>query len=281
MLLDDTSILAEISRNNLVSNSLASQVESCAYRLRVGAVFEPKTGNYHDTPPAVPGHGTPKCFFLGPGQCIVIKTRETVHMTADLCGYYHPLNSLAWKGVMLLNASIIEPCYSGPLSCFLVNFSHEEVEIHPGMDIAKISFHELVAEPAKKVPYHVSAEKYDRDLSLSARRFNLSFLGIDEIAEKAAEKAQASVNSSIKFGGIMIAILLLFAQIEPLMSKWLWEGSGVATVSTRMDEVKLAKDLEILKLQQQGAADRMTDRAELAKLTEQVKQLQEKVSNPK
>ena len=281
MLLDDTSILAEISRNNLVADSLASQVESCAYRLRVGKVFEPKTGNYHDTPPSVPGHGTPKCFFLGPGQCIVIKTHETVNMTVDLCGYYHPLNSLAWKGVMLLNASIIEPLYSGPLSCFLVNFSHEEVEIHPGMDIAKISFHELVDEPAKKEPYAVTSDQYDRDLSLSARRFNLSFLGIDEIAEKAAEKAQASVNSSIKFGGIMIAVLLLFAQIEPLMSKWLWEGSGVATVSTRMDEVKLAKDLEILKLQQQSAADRIADRAELAKLTEQVKQLQEKVATPK
>ncbi len=275
MLIDDVTLGGLIKGQGLITDADVKQIEPCAYRLRVGSVFQPKTGIHLEKPASVDGRGAPKCFFIGPGQCLVVKTRETVKMPTDLCGYYHPLNSLAQRGIMLINASLVEPCYEGALSCFLVNFSQEEVEVHPDMDIAKISFHQLKQGTSQTTPVVIDNAKYEINLSNSARRFNESFLGIDQVADKAVEKATEATRKSVIFGGIAIALLLLFAQLEPLVSKWLWEGHGFATASARLDAVRQSREIDLARLQEQAAADRLTDRTEMNKVREELAALKQ------
>jgi deoxycytidine triphosphate deaminase len=221
-MLSDTDINARIVSHGLLKNHDLTKLHNSAYSLRVGSVFLPKTG-FHELEPQVSGRGKRDYWILGPSECLIIQTKEELCLDNSLSAYYAPLNRLAQKGVMLLNASVVEPGYSGPLSCFLVNFSAQDVEISKDQEIAKITFHRLDSPVTSFQPSTIDSVKYGVELSKSARGFHETFLDMSGVESRAKVAATESARSQIFWSGIMIGLLLLFSQLEPFLSKYVSE----------------------------------------------------------
>lgn len=240
-MLNDQEIISRIRRDGLLENHTAENVQNCAYSLRAGSAFEPGTG--HERTLEKGEHH----WNIGPNEVLIVKTRERVKIAPDLCGSYTPLHTLASKGLMLINASIVEPQYHGNLSCFVVNFSSRPVALAPGDKVAKLTLHELNAAPSYPKPFAVDEAKYDRSLADQASAFSRSFLDVASISDAAAEKARGALRSVVIGGGVFIGILLLWASLEPVLSKWLWEVTGVTSATQRVRDAELNSEMQALK----------------------------------
>lgn len=275
-MLTDTEIARYISSSKLIENFKQENLHNSTYTLCVGSVFHPKSGDEEENPVAASG-AIKKFWTIGPTECLIIKTKEKLNIPRDICAYYAPLNRLAQRGVMLLNASVVEPGYSGYLSCFLVNFSSSEVEIPKDHEIAKITFHKLDGVITNYKPLNIADDKYGFDLSVSATKFENSFLGLKAIEERAKKAATESVSSSVKWGTIFIGFLLLFAQLEPLISKYLWGNLGVITTTRRIDENNLKTQIDLTEKKLSTINQELKSAEDLSKLQMQMKAMQEKL----
>ena len=171
-------------------------------------------------------------------------TREIVKMPARLWASYGPLNRHARRGVMLLNPAIVEPCYEGPLSCFLLNFSSKRVQIARGEPISKILFHELNGAPSKPAPERLDDAKYKVELSKAATLFHRSFLDVTGIEDRAASKARRGLKGWAIGSGVFLAFLVLFSTTEPLTSRFLLERTGIVTTTQRTADARLLEAIE-------------------------------------
>ena len=66
-------------------------------------------------PPVVRPQMRDVAWAIKPTETLVVMTTEAVNIPDDLMATYGQLNRLAQHGVSLINSSIIEPGYSGPL----------------------------------------------------------------------------------------------------------------------------------------------------------------------
>ena len=150
---------------------------------------------------------------------------EIINLPDYLCADYSIKNSLAQQGLMLLNASIILPGYKGNLSCFLVNFSDKTIKLAKDESIARIIFCKI-SKPDKVSPLEITSQKYQANLEKSATLFSSTFLNINEIESRIEKKVYENTNnqitSGVRWGGGIIAILLLFSTLQPLITKWIW-----------------------------------------------------------
>ena len=243
MILNDSDIHALCASHQLLADYDPQHVRNCAYVLRASRVFRPETGE-EEVLGALQGSGKQVVWEIGPSETLVIRTRERVKVPADTCAIYAPLFRLAKQGIMLLNASIVEPGYEGPLSCFLANFSAQRVTLRQDGPIAKILFQKLTDPPAALKPEVVEEKSYQEDLAEYAKRFHRSFMDVTGIEARAAERAKKELRGWVVGGGLLIAFLLIWASIEPLLSKWVWEKHGIMSTTQRVEDVKLLKDLE-------------------------------------
>jgi deoxycytidine triphosphate deaminase len=247
MVLNDTEIQQRINSAQLLSSHDPGKIRNCGYTLRAGKVFQPKTGE--EILLNVTANNTRAVVWeIGASETLIVRTKEKVKMSNDLCATYAPLYHLSSLGVMLLNASIVEPGYEGPLSCFLVNFSSERISLEPDAEVAKIMFHRLSAPPGSLKPMTIEDQKYEAGLAVYAKKFHKSFMDITGVEDRAVEKAREAVKKWVVFGGALVAFLLLWATLEPLLSKWLWEKTGIYTTTQRVEDTKLLKDLEAAQL---------------------------------
>lgn len=277
-MLSDRNIDALIKNSNLITNHNPANLHNSGYSLRVGSVFQPDTG-VEEIKPNSGGWGTRDFWIIGPTECLIIKTAEKLNIPDGYSAYYAPLNRLAQKGIMLLNASVVEPGYSGPLSCFLVNFSSQDVEIIKDEDIAKITFHKLDDLVQNFIPKIIDDKKYGIELSKSARLFEKTFLGVSGIEEKACKAATKSVNKSLLFGGLILTFLLVFSQLEPIVSKYLWQSLGVITTSRRVDESNLKFELESSQKELIELRLKIKETDEIADLKESIRLMKIKVDS--
>src|SRR4051794_37267725 len=152
MVLSDHEIKSRIAKEKLLELHDPERIKYCGYELTLGSVIEPHTGEMVSLTGGPHGwvrtmrnwvkgsSNATKCFVLEPSDTMIIVTREILNMPGDLCAMYGQLNRLANRGLMILNTSVVEPGYSGPLSCVLVNFSSQRLALVPGESIAKLNF---------------------------------------------------------------------------------------------------------------------------------------------
>jgi deoxycytidine triphosphate deaminase len=273
MVLSDADILTRIAADQLLSDHVPGNVRNCAYTLRAGKIFLPETGEEDvlNAPAVARRHHV---WQIGPSEVLVVRTRERVRMPDDLCATYAPLYRLSRQGVMLLNASLVEPGYDGPLSCFLVNFSSQTITIGPNDPIAKITFVRLSRPPATLRPETFADGDYESGLSASAKKFHRSFMDVASIADHAADKATKSTYGAIRFGGIVVALLLFWAQLEPLFSSWLRKIPGwPMTTTERAADAHVKLEIES-KLKELGYAQKSLQlEAELQRLKAELEDL--------
>ncbi|HEY0071746.1 MAG TPA: hypothetical protein VGE04_17420, partial [Chloroflexia bacterium] len=167
MILIDSEIEARITSDQLISDHDPENIRNCGYILRAGKVFHVETGEEDELKTAT-NQSKKRVWEIGPSEILVMRTREKVKMPNDLCATYAPLFRLSSQGVMLLNASIVEPAYAGYLSCFLVNFSSERISLNPNNPIAKIIFHKLSTVPTHPEIEIISDEDYETNLAKMA-----------------------------------------------------------------------------------------------------------------
>lgn len=235
MVIGDDEIRNRITSSQLLEGYDNGNIENGTYTLRAGHFIKPESGEEIDFATANTGlrkHG----WTIGPTEVIVIMTSEVVKIPSDLCAIYAPLNRLSRQGLMLINASLIEPGYNGPLSCFLINTGSKAVFLKPGEPISKIMFLQLQLSGAAPTSKVVGRDEYRRTLAGAALNFQSSFLDVSGIEERAAKKAKEDVRNSVRFAVVVLGALVLFGTLEPLFSKLLYDKTGIASVSQRTED---------------------------------------------
>lgn len=127
-------------------------------------------------------------YLVQPGAMVWIRVRESVAMPNDACGLWLQTNTLSRKGLLLINTSLVEPGYCGPLSCHFVNFGKIAVEIYAETALAKLLILKLdvaAAEPFEKAPV-----RYDEMIAGLAAQSAKSFLQVSEISARFEESRQ-------------------------------------------------------------------------------------------
>ncbi len=269
MVLSNQEILSKISYEQLVEHADFRNVKNCSYTMRIGEIYEPESGCQIDLDQVISDENQVSKkrlnYIIRPAEILVIKTLERVHIPLDLCASYTALHSLASQGLQLINSSMIEPGYTGNLSCFIVNFSNEEVSFDKNNDIVKIVFYKLSSEPVT-TEFHsqlretIEDVKYSNFISRRAIKFNRTFLDIKSVEERAAERAFQSIQKGIRFGGIVVALLLFWATLEPIFNKWIYNSSfeeNVVNKGVLLDKInhlqfenmELKQQLNTLKLE--------------------------------
>jgi hypothetical protein len=120
-------------------------------------------------------------------------------MPRNICGFWLQTNALAREGLMIVNLSVVDPGYEGPLSCNFVNFGRSPVIIGPETILAKMLFITTDADVEK--PYNQVPKNYDFVLRKYAVQAPKSFMQVTELSaqvESSREKAHELLESMKK-----------------------------------------------------------------------------------
>jgi len=248
MILTDREIKTRIQKDAILEFHDPARIKYCGYELTLGKVISPSTGRLQwveDRPKrSLRNLMTAKnCYVIEPSEMLIIVTKELVKMPSDLCATYGQLNRLANHGLMILNTSIVEPGYWGPLSCVLVNFSSQRQALATGESIAKLNFQTLSGTPDSVFPDSFDHVSYERLASKNATSLPKSLLDIASVEERVTEKVGAAIKKSVAFGGLIILFLLLWAQLEGFLSHWIYDRTGIMTTTKQVElQLKAVQD---------------------------------------
>lgn len=256
-MLGNTTIRNLVQQSNLIENFDEECLRNSSYRLRVGKLIKPGGTNVLDFEEQVESQGwfgkfwkkiaesipldkTSKGFKivndryeLKPNELVIFQTREKIRMPLNLSASYAALDSIAKQGILLINASMVEPGYEGYLSGVLLNFSSRSFFISPNMEIVKISFSEVTGEVMDKL--HERIDDYTGQLQIKAQNYTQTFLNIDRIEKDVISKTANRVRKNFVFGGLVLLFLLAFCTIEPVLYKYIWHDSWVPLNSTQIE----------------------------------------------
>lgn len=180
-ILSDATIQDRMKRNELVLGGAENRAIHCSYEFRAGKIFP---GGADGPVFAIDwtGEADGQRYLVKPGELVWIRSREQVSLPKDVCGIWIQTNTLSRKGLLLINCSLVEPGYTGHLSCNFVNFGREPVSLFPDGAIAKLLFVNLDREC--KLPFEGKLDNYDRMISEIARQGPSSFLQIADMSTR-------------------------------------------------------------------------------------------------
>lgn len=234
MILGISSLQREIN-DGLINHYDPRCVKNSSYKVRINKLIKPETGEVIDLQSV-------DSFCLEPSEIILFESIEEIRLPYNITASYSALYSVASEGILLINSSMIEPGYSGLLSGVLLNFSSKKFVITKGREIAKLNFYQT-DEPndANCIPETIISDEYLKTLIYkSVNNYHKTFLNISGIEKKIESNIFKTVKRSIVLGGIIISLLILFATLEPLFSRWIWEKTGLPTKS---EQVEIEKNL--------------------------------------
>lgn len=276
-MLGNVQIRQLVENNQLISGFDESCLRHCSYRLRIGKLIQPGGAILYDSeaPQAIklnwiqkgakwlldrlfPNNigGTQKgfkvinsCYELRPNELILFQTKEKVHIPMNLSASYYALDSIAKQGLLLINASMVESGYEGYLSGVLLNFSSKSYLIKPDMQIAKICFYQVEGNVENKNLAESVGDQYTEILQNKAQIYTTSFLDVEKIKEDVINQTASRVSRNLKFGGLLLALILAFCTIEPVLYKYIWYDSWTPVNSTYIEaerSLQYQKQMEII-----------------------------------
>ncbi len=282
MVLSDTEIRKRIKDETNPEEKLLREyddknIKHCGYELRLGKIVSPKTGKIGSFA-AQPGWlhkkflSATKCLVLNPSEMVLVITKEVIHLPPNLCATYGQLNRLANQGLMILNTSIVEPGYDGPLSCVLVNFSSQQHALSPNEPIAKVNFHQVDGTPTV-LQTKILPENYEEAASKNATALPKSLLDVAGVEERVAEKVGSAIRKSVTFGGLIIAILLIWSQLEGVFSSWIYQRTGIMSNATQTQK---QTELTLKQIQLDYQKANLDLQSKISHLEDEVKQAKKK-----
>jgi len=236
MILTNAEIINYLRNTNLIVFHSPECIKNCSYKVRIGQIIEPQSGNILK----LNGEG----YLLKPSEVIMIKSKEKFNIPDELTASYTASFSISSKGILLINASMIEPGYSGYLSAVLLNFSAQPISISLDQQIAKVNFFKLDQSSVPMIPEIIDDIKYINNLKENATRYHKSFLNVLGLEKSILDKVFQKTRSLLTASGVIIFMLILFATIEPFTSKWIWEKTGVSTTTERSNLELVLKELK-------------------------------------
>jgi deoxycytidine triphosphate deaminase len=256
MILSDAEIKKRVKSDKLLEFHDPDRIKYCGCELTLGKAVAPSTGEVLSLKEKSRNWlsnvlSTSKCFVIEPSQTMILVTRETLNMPTDLCATYGQLNRLANVGLIILNTSIVEPGYSGPLSCILVNFSSQKHALAPGDSIAKVNFHTVEGTPDKLFEKTFTPDAYEQLVSKNSISLPKSLLDISGVEDRVTEKVGTVVKKSLVIGSVAIAILLLWSQMEGFLSEWIYKRTGLMDTRVQVEKA-VEKQMDDRLKQQQG-----------------------------
>jgi deoxycytidine triphosphate deaminase len=247
-----------------------ASLRNASYQIHADRAFSPESGIE-----LLLGGNQPGFWTIAPAQALVIKTLEHVRMPPNLMGMYTQLNRWATKGLSLMNASLIEPRYEGPLSCQLVNFSRLPISIERGAVISKMTFHSLRDLPLSQTTAQIVQDAdYDTGLSISAAAQPASFLDIANMEQRTRNQVRSMVWEALGIPAAVLGGLILIAAVEPWAMNFVTTHNGMSIDSSTKEVAALHEELKDMQDFTKLQADQAALRASVDTLTRSVNQLQ-------
>ena len=192
--LSDDEIRDLIARSHLISDPIDGRIVSCSYEFRPGLVVS--TGRDVDERCVrdwTGQTGSSDVYSIKPDELVWIRTLEKVQMPDDICAFWWQTNRLSRQGLMLVNMSMVEPGYQGPLACLFVNFGNTPVVIDPSSAVAKLVFNRLGTPSSRPLEIHSDDTAYDREIVRAAMRTPITFLDIGNIEVNLERKKNEAI----------------------------------------------------------------------------------------
>jgi deoxycytidine triphosphate deaminase len=170
----------------LIDNGVADNAKEAGYEFLPGKLFptgEAKEGKPIDWTDKTKIAAGPDQYAIKRGELLMVRTKESVKMPRNMCGFWYPLDRNSRQGLLLVNMSVVPPGYSGFLTCTFVNFGNRNLILRPHQPIARLVFVKLDTNSVKD-GVTVNATDYDQKMSDAASNAPSTFLAI---AERAAE----------------------------------------------------------------------------------------------
>lgn len=288
MIIGKTELKRLVQNRQLISVFDDNCLSYCSYKLRIGKIVLPESGlvlkeklRFESlgkikkillyiakciTPDEVKKpindavNSVANTFVLKPRQIALFETAEIIKMPNNISGIYTALNTVAQKGILLINASIVEPHYHGPLSGILVNISSHDFVLSSDMQIAKICFNKVNEDViiSENVDNEIEEVDYIKRLSHVAKeKYSDSFLDINSIMNEIEGRFARQLRKGIYFSGTIIAILLFIATFEPYIYNHVWGRVSVSewqemrkideTDSLKKKIINLEKEIHLIK----------------------------------
>lgn len=180
-ILSDGEIREFIAKNELIIDGEIENARQCAYHCFPGKVFHsgPEGAVVDWSKP-----DAPEFVKIRPGAMVWIRTRVVVNMPSDICAFWWQTNTLSRKGLMLVNMSMIEPGYHGPLACLFVNFGKTPIILYPDTNMAKLVFMRLSKPADTPLGLNLTVDKYDKAVHDAATEGPESFLQVAEFSKQ-------------------------------------------------------------------------------------------------
>lgn len=231
-ILSDTAIKERIRNDGLIANGDPDAGRQCSYRFTASKIYhggsEGLVVDFEDD-----DHD-----LIQPGEFVWVRMKELVKLPNDLCAFWWQTNKLSRKGLLLMNMSVVEPGYEGPLSCLFINFSKEPVLVTPGMALTKLVFLKMdqaTTRSAGKVGTTPEAiRRYDASVHVDAiqrpsRFFRMQELidglqgdfnqFVDSKKQEFRRDIPKAIRASSIWAGGALAILLLISTVSPWVQK--------------------------------------------------------------
>lgn len=173
----------------------------------------------------IPHGGIPSdksTFLLAPGGMVRVISAEDLRLPDTITGHVLLKNQLCTQGVLAISIGVVDPGFVGPISSTLINFGRETCEVKKGDPFLRVSFFRCPqSERAKNSQKHTREGYLQRVRQEVLAYSGPTFLNMDAMTTKAAEKAFTSFKEGVIGGatvfGIVLALLAIFA---PLGASW-------------------------------------------------------------
>ena len=276
-ILSDRTIKERIAKNELIPGGDPDSATHCSYEFAAAQML--RGGRPRALP--ISKRGT----VIEPAQLVWIRAREEISVPANMVGLWIQTQTLAREGLLLLNISLIEPGYKGPLSAVLVNFGKKPVPIYPHTKIAKVIFLPLDGDADKEVKGCDDSKEYNDDLARLAANAPKTFLQLQSFLPNIEERAEAKLEAMNKqielsvgniakearldlekdlreklktsfirghiglFGGFIFGLLVVLLVIVTYLPRLAAEYSGVEELARKASMVQQAKTITELNTQ--------------------------------
>jgi len=179
-------IKERIAKNELIPKGNADSATYCTYEFTAALMLR---GGSHQAEQI-----TEAGVAIEPAQLVWVKAHEEISVPANMVGLWIQTQTLARQGLLLLNISLIEPGYEGPLSAVFVNFGNKKVIISLDTKIAKVVFLPLDSDATEPVGKW-NSKTYDTYLMDVAANAPKTFLQLQSFLPNIEEKANAKLDA--------------------------------------------------------------------------------------
>jgi dCTP deaminase len=218
-LLVDRDIIAALQEPHPIARNLShpldtsptttSQIQAASLNFTIGDIFIPDT-----KPGELGGTDNPRSDYeLPQGHTAVIRTRETIHLSAFRAGIGFPPAHQSMKGLLMTNPGHVDPGYSGYLHCTVINMAHRSFHLERGDPIMRVLLFELSADCSPNYPYYRRAGRPPDVVGPSPinrgllERLSVDFVDVKKRSEEAATRQITKAQLRALWMPVVVALI--------------------------------------------------------------------------